>query len=887
MSQKSVRSILFANRTRVVPVLLAALISAALPARAQDLLVKWQDGPTSAAAEEAHTRIGSTVKRNFLALGWQVVRLPDGMSVTEGLHSYRQARGVLAVEPDSAVPPRPLPQSPRSEPIPEATGTVGRHSSGNFDVTQGLIPNDPRFLEQWYLRKIAATNAWSVTTGSADVVVAVLDSGVNYRHPDLLPNLWRNPGETGQDTQGRDKATNGVDDDTNGYIDDVFGADVKAGTGDPWDTGYGSSADPIYHGTLIAGIIGAAGNNGVGISGINWTVRVMSVRWGVNDDYDVQATPTTYWSGNLAAWDYVLTMKRRGVNIRVSSHSYGNPGIEPAAVLDAIRQAGEAGILNVFAAGNATGNLDLIPSTMAQPDPSVLVVGGSTETDGLASFSNYGRSTVHLAAPATGILSTSGGGYAALDGTSFAAPLVAGAAALLLASNPDLTRDELKAALLGSVDQPAALKGKFITSGRLNVARALARLAETNAPALVVNAAPNSPKTPANAVIRFRFSRPMNLASVEQALSITPAVSGTFEASPDLQTYSFRPTAPLTGTNTFTVRISSAVLDESGETLDGNFNGEREGAGLDDFVWSFKLPYPHDDFATPRLLSGPTGVEESQSKHTTLELGEPSHVTNDPLKVGGSVWYQWTAPDTGGWFTFDLTGLMRFDSLLAVYLGDRLDQLVPVAGGDNYGASLSSRVSFFAEPGKTYPVAVANKGDLFFTPNIGGPFKLTWYPTPQPGFTGNQLSALDGLPGTRISIFGTNFSGVTAVLFNGAASVFTNTNPDQVDLRLVATVPPDARSGPVTLVTPHGTAITTVLFSVTTPPLKIRTTENGQALVFWASTSPEFVLETADQLATGIWRTAPGQPESQDGTSMLLLPLNSASQFLRLRKVTE
>src|SRR5262249_37809689 len=137
--------------------------------------------------------------------------------------------------------------------------------AAQLDVSPSPIPNDPRFGAQWNMKKIGATNAWAVTTGSSNLVVAVLDTGVNYKHPDLAENMWRNPGETGLDANGHDKATNGIDDDGNGYIDDVYGIDPGAHDSDPLDAGFAG----FYHGTFCAGIIGAAGNNGVGLAGVN------------------------------------------------------------------------------------------------------------------------------------------------------------------------------------------------------------------------------------------------------------------------------------------------------------------------------------------------------------------------------------------------------------------------------------------------------------------------------------------------------------------------------------------------------------------------------------------------------------------------------------------
>ena len=171
-----------------------------------------------------------------------------------------------------------------------------------------------------------------------------------------------------------------------------------------------------------------------------------------------------------------------------------------------------------------------------------------------------------------------------------------------------------------------------------------------------------------------------------------------------------------------TVRILGTAQDETGATLDGNFNRILEGSPADDFVWTFRFPIPNDDFASAQSLSGASGVVQSSNRYADLELNEPPHVLRDYLQFGSSVWYRWTAPEPDGWFTFDLTSGAAFDSQLALYTGDRLDRLIAVAGNDNYGTRTSSRVSFAAVAGTDYSVVVANKNS--FDPNQAGSFKL-------------------------------------------------------------------------------------------------------------------------------------------------------------------
>src|SRR5437867_1939730 len=275
-----------------------------------ELLVKFQGGPRGAAAAQAQQRFKHVVSRNFDHIGWQHIQLPPGMTEAQALDQYRRHPGVIAVEPNYVL--------------------QLRLTDPNF------VPNDPRFNEQWALAKIGATNAWALSTGSSNVVVAVLDTGVRYSHEDLGANVWRNPGEI---------PGNGIDDDGNGYIDDVYGIDAVNHDSDPNDQPIGIT----YHGTACASIVGAVANNGLGISGVNWSVKLMPLRLAAASNYIASA-----WV--VECFDYVVMMKNRDVNIRVTSNSYGVDDAPSQAMRDAIDAAGNAGILSVFAAGNNSRN---------------------------------------------------------------------------------------------------------------------------------------------------------------------------------------------------------------------------------------------------------------------------------------------------------------------------------------------------------------------------------------------------------------------------------------------------------------------------------------------------------------------------------------------------
>jgi subtilisin family serine protease len=345
------------------------------------------------------------------------------------------------------------------------------------------ISSDPGVASQWSLGTVSATRAWDITTGSRNVVVAVIDSGIDLTHPDLVANLWTNPGEV---------AGNGIDDDRNGFVDDIHGWNFAANTNNLQD-GYG-------HGTHVAGIIGASGNNGVGVTGLNWTVSIMTLRF--QDDRGVG-----YTGDAIKAVQYATMMRRDfGVNVVVINASWGGGTGYSSLLETAIRDAGSAGITFVAAAGNSGANNDVATRYPSGYDlPNVIAVGACDSTGTLAGFSDYGATSVDLAAPGTSIYSTlPRGQYGWMAGTSQATPHVSATVALLAAAKPGLSVAEVRSAILGSVDRLPALTGRVATGGRLNAFAALASLGvppgATTAPAPVTTAPVTvAPATPAPA----------------------------------------------------------------------------------------------------------------------------------------------------------------------------------------------------------------------------------------------------------------------------------------------------------------------------------------------------------------------------------------------------
>jgi len=325
------------------------------------------------------------------------------------------------------------------------------------------VPSDPGFAAEWALRNtgqfggtagvdIGATAAWQATTGSRRVVVAVIDSGIDLDHPDLVPNLWTNPGEI---------PGNGIDDEGNGFVDDVHGWDFVDQDAVPED-GFG-------HGTHVAGIIGAAGNDGFGVTGVAWEVSLMVLR--VLDDRGAGSGGAA-----TAAIDYVTRMRRDfGIEVVVANLSWVLPATMSAVLDAAVGAADAAGITVVTAAGNFASDNDVVPRFPASsPRANVIAVAAIDNTGRLAAMSNWGATSVDIAAPGTLILSTwPGGGRAQLSGTSMAAPFVSGAIALVASACPGLPAAAIRAAVLDGAAAMPGLGGRVVTGGRLDLPGAL------------------------------------------------------------------------------------------------------------------------------------------------------------------------------------------------------------------------------------------------------------------------------------------------------------------------------------------------------------------------------------------------------------------------------
>lgn len=352
---------------------------------------------------------------------------------------------------------------------------------------------DPLFSRQWGMNDIGVADAWSRSRGSPEMIVAVIDTGVDYTHEDLVPNLWRNAGEIGLDAQGRNKSSNGVDDDSNGYVDDVIGWDFVTNDNLPYDWSVvpedlvREGGNP-GHGTHCAGNVAARGDNSKGVAGVAPNVKIMSLRF-----LSEKGSGTT--ADAIKAVRYAVDN-----GAKVLSNSWGSEGEDPddaagnQALRDVITYSESKGALFIAAAGNGRNGRGYNNDTDSKPSypasythESIISVAAIARNDRLGPFSNFGRTSVDLAAPGVNVFSTTVlnrysnvvlnyfGQEITWDGTSMATPHVAGAAALYWSANPNKTWQEVKAAILGSARPVTALSGRMVTGGKLDVRALLAR----------------------------------------------------------------------------------------------------------------------------------------------------------------------------------------------------------------------------------------------------------------------------------------------------------------------------------------------------------------------------------------------------------------------------
>jgi subtilisin family serine protease len=395
----------------------------------QRILIQSKEDVSASDLNQFHLDRGSQVLRTFPQTDRiQVVHLPDQASVPEMVALYLQSGMVEFAEPD-------------------------------YRLYLAAEPNDPRYIDGslWHLHNtgqsggvadadIDAPEGWDTTRHAEEVIVAIVDTGIRYTHEDLAANMWVNPGEI----------ADGKDTDGNGYVDDIHGINATANNGNP--------IDALGHGTQVAGLAGAVGSNAKGITGVAWSVRLMALRF--FDD-----AGNGYVSDAIACIDYA---RKHGADI--INASFGSPSYS-SSLYSAINSCRSAGIILVAAAGNDGTNNDSTPFYPASYNlDNIVAVTATTRTDALASYSNYGATTVDLGAPGSDLYTTyhsSDSAYVRNSGTSLATPVTAGAFALLKARHPTDTYLEWIDRVFAAVDPLPSLQGKCVTGGRLNLANAL------------------------------------------------------------------------------------------------------------------------------------------------------------------------------------------------------------------------------------------------------------------------------------------------------------------------------------------------------------------------------------------------------------------------------
>ncbi|MBD2556838.1 S8 family serine peptidase [Aphanizomenon flos-aquae FACHB-1290] len=500
----------------------------AKPAYASNkLIVKFNDTINIAQANEIKNTLGLVKTETIKLTGAQIWTLSGKTSVETALATYKNSPTFEYIEPDYIV------------------------------TTAATFPNDPGFPQLWGLHNtgqgggtpdadIDAPEAWDIQTGNPNLVIGVIDTGVDYNHPDLVGNIWTNSGEIAND---------GIDNDNNGYIDDIRGWDFAYNDNNPMDVD--------GHGTHVSGTIAGKGNNGVGVTGVAWNAKIMPLKF--LDDTGSGST-----SGAISAINYATAK-----GVKLTNNSWGGGGYSQA-LYDAINAAGQQGALFIAAAGNDSINTDTLPHYPSSYNlDNIISVASTTNTDGLSSFSNYGLTSVDLGAPGSGIYSTiPNGGYGLKSGTSMASPHVAGAAALVWSQNPTWTAQQVKNTLMNTGDSIAALAGKTVSGKRLNVYNALV---SSSLPSVTVGVSPTTVQEDGITNLVYTFTRTsLNLSS---PLTVNFGASGTANAvlvGSDPVDYSvitngsvtFNPTTKL-GTVTFAANATTAtvVVDPIADTL--------------------------------------------------------------------------------------------------------------------------------------------------------------------------------------------------------------------------------------------------------------------------------------------------------------------------------
>ncbi|MEQ8843817.1 MAG: S8 family serine peptidase [Phycisphaerales bacterium] len=509
----------------------------------------------------------------------------------------------------------------------------------NVAYKPNRVANDPLNGQAWWVDNvgqpipgqpagtagadISLEEAWEVTTGSSGVVIAVIDTGVEWYHEDLADNIWSNAGEI---------PGNGIDDDGNGFVDDVRGWDFGTATFGPGGTGqFGGDNDPDDtavgggHGTAVAGTIGAVGNNGIGVSGVNWDVSILPMKI-------ANEQGALVGGAIIAAHNYLTDLILSGVNIVASNNSYGafSPGFfEEFEEFDFEREAIEdfiaAGATFVASAGNESNdNDDAFTSFPAAYNlPGIVAVAATNNRDELADFSSFGATTVDVAAPGVAILTTdTNNGYTFIDGTSFSGPIVAGVVGLMKTVRPDLTPEQVTQVLIDSSDPIAALEGRVVADGRVNAARAL-QLITTDGP-LVLQISPGQTAGSPQSEVQVSFTEPVQALPVDIVSRISLIRSGgdgsffdgnetavpisnvSLDATRTVMT--IQPVGSISAIDRYRLTLdNTAIRDDEGNFLNGDSSSGVDEVYEFDIILAPGVGEPNDRLATATPVVIPGG----------------------------------------------------------------------------------------------------------------------------------------------------------------------------------------------------------------------------------------------------------------------------------------
>jgi subtilisin family serine protease/Ca2+-binding RTX toxin-like protein len=583
------------------------------PYVANQLIVKFKEGVTATQIDKIKNDLGVVSANTISLTGAQVWKFSE-ISVESALAKYSTSSLFEYIEPDYIVTAGAL--------TPKST-----------------IPNDPSFTQLWGLNNtgqsggtvdadIDAPEAWDIQRGNPNLVVGVIDTGVDYNHQDLVGNIWTNPGEI---------AADGIDNDGNGYIDDVRGWDFAYNDNNPMDV-YG-------HGTHVSGTIAGKGNNGIGVTGVAWNAQIMPLKF--LDDSGSGST-----SNAILAISYATAK-----GVKITNNSWGG-GNFSQALYDAINAAGQLGALFIAAAGNDANDNDANPSYPASYNlANIVSVAATNRNDQLVTLANtggwwgssYGLTSVDLGAPGSDIYSTTPGNtYSTYSGTSMATPHVSGAAALLWSQNPTWTAQQVKTALMNTGDSLASLAGKTVSGKRLNVYNALAA---SNLPSVTVSVSPASVQEDGTTNLVYTFTR--TSLGLSSPLTVNFGSSGTANASligVDPADYTvltnssviFNPTTKL-GTVTFAANattvqvvvdpIADTIAEIQNETVNLTINsgtgyiGGSPGLATGTIVSEETLPI----FSNPSLITIPDYGSSTPYPSTINVSGLSDNLTN--LKV--------------------------------------------------------------------------------------------------------------------------------------------------------------------------------------------------------------------------------------------------------------